>query len=524
MHPDENGGHREAAPAVPVPPPSTPVDAGMAAKSWTWGIGHNYIGLFLGVIFLDRLAPGTLGVGGLVPSVLGAALGGLLAFGLLYLPAATWGFRARLPLADLARSTFGERGAIWVPGLLLGLAQVVWFAAALALAADYGARGLLELGMLDAASIADIQVGGLTLRAPVILFETVCWGLFAAVMGTFAVRIVSAVMFTYPVFPALALGFALFWTLPGIGFARTEPATMPMPGADAALGAFLVMVQIVGGFFVTSGLLAADWGVACRRARDVTLGGFVGITLAATVFAAITLAIVADTIGPVPSPEPPPKASPAPSAKTTNEERLAALLNTPAEPASPPRTPPPEAAGDRTLASALQYGIGGSLGGSLLLVFALGLLGPCAYAPYLIVRQVGAAFPRVPRLAIAIAAVVAAWPLVATGLALDLGTIFGLMGAVFGPIAGAIAADFLLGRGAWRGARSGWNLPGLAAWILGMPVGLLPMIGRWSGIASLENAQPATYLAFATGFFVFLGLATLGLGSPRVDTVPRAGS
>ena len=92
-----------------------------------------------------------------------------------------------------------------------------------------------------------------------------------AVMGTVAVRVVSAVMFTYPAFPALALALVLILTLPGIGAPRFEPSRAPLPGVDGHVSAMLSLVQWIGGFFVTSALVAADWGAASRARRDVTL-------------------------------------------------------------------------------------------------------------------------------------------------------------------------------------------------------------------------------------------------------------
>jgi cytosine permease len=487
-------------------------------KPWTWGLGHNYISLFLTAVFLDRLGPSTLGVGGLGSAALGAALAGLLAFGLLFYPSAHWGLRTRKPLSEVAPATFGGIGAKWVPGALLGIAQMIWFASALALAADYGARGLLCWNLLTPSEIADWSLGGLTLKAPPILFETICWGLFAAVMGTLAVRIVSAVMYTYPVFPAIALGYALVATLPGLGRSAIEPIVMPEPSLDARLVGFLAMVQLVTGFFAPSGLLAADWGAVSRDARDIRLGGLCGVALASAVLAAITLTVVAHTLGPIPRPAETLRQRPDPEDKTP-EARLARLLA--GDPATPDRPSPPADA-DGTLGSALQLGIGGTTGGALLLVFALGLLGPCVYCPFLYVRQFEAILPGVPRLVLGLAGAVLAWPLVATGLALCFETIFSLMGAAFGPVAGAIAADWLRHRGAWPGPRSGWNPPGWIAWGVGLVVGLLPLIGQALRVPCLEQFQPATLLAFLAAFLVFLGLSRAGETPPPVSVEPNA--
>src|SRR5262245_61303400 len=104
-----------------APGTSTPIEL----RSWQKGLGPNYIVIFLWVVYFDQLATRTLPIGGLGPSLLGAVAGGLICYGLLYLVPATWGLKARRPLAELGASTFGEAGAALVPGLLMGIAQVV---------------------------------------------------------------------------------------------------------------------------------------------------------------------------------------------------------------------------------------------------------------------------------------------------------------------------------------------------------------------------------------------------------------
>lgn len=466
-----------------------------ARLSWTWGVGHNYIGLFLTALFLDQLAVGTLTVGGLVPSLIGAALGGLLAFGLLYYPAASWGLQGRVGLDRVASATFGERGARWLPGLPMALAQVVWFAAGLALAADYGQRGLLLLGLLEPKDVADWALGPLSVKAPVVLFEMVCWGVFAAVMGALLVRVVTAVSYTYPIFPALAIAAAFFLTLPGIGGTRLAgDGLTAIPKMGGVVVAAITMVQLVTGFFAPSGLLGADWGAVSRSRRDVALGGLVGIGLASTILAALSLTIVADTLvgpadGAIEEPAP---------AQETADARLARLLGGSTGPASPAPALPVEAGGP-SLGAALQYGLGGPAAGVVLLVLALGLLGPCVYAPYLFSKYAGNFLPGVKPLRLALASVPAAWLLASLGWADSLPRIFGWMGAAFGPVAGAIAADFVRQKGRWPGPRPGWRASAAIAWAVGLAAGLAPEFG-------LGWVQPATVLAFSSAFLVELVL------------------
>jgi cytosine/uracil/thiamine/allantoin permease len=478
----------------------------MPRRPWTWGLGHHYISLFLSVIFLDRLAPSTLDVGGLGPSIVGAGIGGLLAFGLLFYAAAMRGVEARVSLPEVLAASFGERGARWLPGLLLGLANIVWLAVVLDVAANYGARGLTALGVVGPNDMADWTIAGLRIKAPVILVETLAWGLFAAFMATRLVRVVAAVNFTYPIFPGLALAFAFFYTLPGIGAATTVPRTMPEPGIDARIMALLTMVQLVCGFFATSGLMGADWGKASREARDVRLGGLIGIALASTVFATLSLSIVANTVGPrsgAAAPAPTPTEEPPPN---TAEARLAKLLGQGVR-AGP--APAHSTTADGTLGSALEVGLGAAAG-PVLMVFALGLLGPCTFAPYSAMRHLGALLPKVAPAHLGLATVLLAWPLVAFGLVDRTEVVFSLMGAVFGPLAGVITADVVRHRQDLPSPRSGWDVWAVVAWAMGLVVGLLPYIGRLTGLDLLEAAQPATVLASATAFAIRLVGGRLG--------------
>lgn len=482
-------------------------------RPWTWGLGHHYISLFLSAIFLDHLAPTTLGVGGLGPSLVGAALGGLLSFGLLFLPVAMWGVRERIGLEDVLSATFGVAAARWILGLSLGLANVVWFAVGLSLAADYGARGLIALGMITPSDVADWTLAGLSVKAPVVLVETLGWGLFAAVMGTLLVRVVSAVMFTYPVFLGVGLAFAFFATMPGLGGSAVVAATMPEPGIDARLVALLTMVQLVTGFCAMPGLMGADWGKASDGPNDVRLGGLIGIALASTVLVALSLTIVAQTVGPRPGATAPPTEGPAPS---TAEARLGKLLGQRAAPAA---TLPRATSTEGRFGAALQEGVGGTIGGVLLLVFALGLLGPCVYAPFHSARFLGPVVPRMAPLHIGLVCVALAWPLVAFGCVDRLDLVFRLMGAVFGPVAGVVAAAHVRRRGFREPPVSpaGWSKPASLGWGAGLIVGLLPEAGRLAGATALESLQPATVIAWGVAFGVSFPLMKLGPGRTAPD-------
>src|SRR5436305_8513850 len=144
-------------------PPSPEAPAGLERKPWQTSTAPKYIGLFLWVVYFDQLGRRTLVVGGLKPALLGAAVAGLLCYMLLYYVPAMWGFRSGKPLTTLGTSTFGATGSTWITGVLIGLAQVVWFAVATFYATELTFEGLVSCRLMDPRSLQPMHLGGLTL-------------------------------------------------------------------------------------------------------------------------------------------------------------------------------------------------------------------------------------------------------------------------------------------------------------------------------------------------------------------------
>ena len=109
--------------------------------------------------------------------------------------------------------------------------------------------------------------------------------------------------------------------------------------------------------------------------------------------------------------------------------------------------------------------------------------------------------------------------LAVTGVAQNLISFFTIIGASFGPICGAMAADYLLAGKRWAGPREGINLAGYIAWALGFVVGILPFFPVSEQVKTL--AQPAVVYSFITGFVVYAILAKAGL-EPRSVAIPNA--
>jgi cytosine permease len=103
-------------------------------------------------------------------------------------------------------------------------------------------------------------------------------------------------------------------------------------------------------------------------------------------------------------------------------------------------------------------------------------------------------------------------------VAANLISFFTIVGASFGPICGAMAADYLLSGKRWAGPRAGINFAGYIAWAVGFVVGILPFLPLSAEMKTY--VQPAVLYSFVTGFVVYALLAKAGL-QPKVVEMPK---
>ena len=190
---------------------SEPVLETLERKPWRTGVAPQLIALFLWVVFFDQLPRRTLMIGGLLPSVMGATAGGLLAYLFLYYGPATRGFRTRKSFAEVATSAFGVNGSKYFAAILLGLGQVVWIAVAAFAAVDFHVRGLVACGLLKGDRLKPILWHGLTLRHPVFLAIAFAWCLAMVFAVRYFMRWIAALLEVYPIIPALILFGVTVW-------------------------------------------------------------------------------------------------------------------------------------------------------------------------------------------------------------------------------------------------------------------------------------------------------------------------
>jgi cytosine permease len=114
---------------------------------------------------------------------------------------------------------------------------------------------------------------------------------------------------------------------------------------------------------------------------------------------------------------------------------------------------------------------------------------------------------------------IAAIILAVTGLAGNATGVFLVIGASFGPVCGAMAADYLLAGRKWAGPRAGFNPAGWISWLVGFAVGAFNLVaGKVPALADLHIEVPvAPVAAFLVGFVLYIVLAKAGLESQKIE-------
>jgi len=426
-----------------------------AAKRAPWYVNTapSYAGIFLWIAFYQQMANGTLTAAGLGLCLAALVLAGLLCYALYYRVPATLGMQTGYPLYVVGSSTFGSTGGYLMPGLLMGLLQIGWFAVATFFSADFILKGLR---LQSAPRTAPFIIAG------------VLWGCVMAWIGAKGIQYVAKVSLLLNAIPLVMLLVVFAQTAKGIG-------SYSVPGAQSnPFGAFTTVLAVVIGFFATAGAAGADFGMNSRNEKDVNMGGLVGIALAVLVAGGLPLAAIAGAHG----------------------------------------------AG---LAQGFNYddvirAIGGPLGSAMFILFAIASIPPTCFCAFIAGNSFSTMVPGVPRVASTMAGAAIGIILAVTGVAANLVSFFNIVGASFGPICGAMAADYHLSGHRWAGPREGVNVAGYLAWALGFVVGILPFLPIPDTLK--PYVQPAALYSFFAGFIVYWIGAKAGL-EPRRIAMPN---
>ncbi|MBI4875209.1 MAG: cytosine permease [Acidobacteria bacterium] len=295
----------------------------------------------------------------------------------------------------------------------------------------------------------------------------IVWGYTAALVGVLGIRYVARVSLYLNLIPLFVILFVFYKTAPGI--AQYTPSSL------APYIAFTLLIQMVVGFFSTAGAAGTDFGMNNRDARDVRWGGMVGVALASFFAGALPLLSVAGA------------------------HVVYGIQG-------------------YTYDAAIA-GVGGFLATAMFLLFAVASIPPACFCSFIAGNSFATMIPSVSRMVSTMAGVTLAMVLAITGVAANLVGLFTIIGASFGPICGAMTADYLLAGRRWAGPREGISIPGYLAWAVGFLVGIMPFLPipeEWKPFV-----QPAVVYSYVAAFLVYVAAAKAGLEPKTVPMAPQ---
>jgi cytosine permease len=432
---------------------------------WFSSTAQTYAGIMLWFVFWTALPGGGGQPGGALAQGLGIALLGLVLAGLCchffyYLVPGMLGLKTGLPLYIVGTSTYGVQGGFIMPGFLMGLLQFGW----------------LGVNAFFAGSLLCQPFGNLGPVAPAVVASV--WAIAAAFIGLKGIQYVARVATFLPVIPFVILLVLFFATAGSVSSFDGRELVQAALGAGAegtaltSWGVIAVVLTYIIGFFATAGAAGADFGMNNRDGSDVQLGGLVGIA-GATVFAGgLSLLIVA-------------------GAFAAGRVEDPATLQT------------------HGLMGAI---MGSKVGAVFAYLLAIAAFPPACFSAFIAANSFKTTLPKVnPFVSVGCGTAVSIL-LAVTGWAGDVISVFSVIGASFGPICGAMAADYLLAGNKWAGPRAGFNPAGWISWAVGFVVGAADFV-PW-----LAGRVPVPPLAaFIVGFVLYLVLAKAGLESKKLD-------
>lgn len=446
---------------------------------WLMSTAATYAGVMLWFVFWQQvpmggpnIAGGTLSQG--LPLAIGAlVLAAFLCHFLFYLAPGMLGMKTGLPLAVVGTSTYGVTGGFLMPGLLMGLLQFGW------LSVNAYFSGLLLVGTFGE---AEMSAAHLTVAT--------AWALLAMLMGLLGIQYVGKIASFMPLIPVVILFLLLAKTIGGVGAFDVETMMKAAPegGKPAALfgngtlGILSLVCAYVIGFFATAGAAGVNFGCGNKDKTAVQMGGLVGIVLSTVFTGVIALLVVAGAQK---------------IALDAGRPELLSVYEVPQ-------------------LFALILGEGTAKVCMFLLAFAA--FPSACFCTFIAAGCIKTSFPKInPWLSCGIGCG-AAIALVLTGYAKDAPGVFGVIGASFGPICGAMTADYLLSGGKWSGPRAGFNPAGWLSWFFGFIVGGAPLL---PGV-SLPFEIPCPPLsAFVVGFVLYFLFAKMGMQTRVLDMPQR---
>lgn len=485
---------------------------------WLTTTAASYAGVMLWFAFWQDVpngnkatAMGGILAEGLPLAIISVIIAAFLCYFLCYLVPGMLGMKTGLSLSVVGTSTFGVKGGLIMPGFLMGVLQFGW------LSVNAYFAGLLLAGM--------IGFGGGSIVHHAI---SVAWILGATFVGMKGVKYVGAVASFTPILPLIVLAMLLVNTVGGLGSFESQKMMSELENKQKSdgiivqkmeesdklpdghkdklakddyqtaqleltakpielygsrhLGIIALACAYIVGFFATAGAAGVGFGSNNKDAKSIHFAGLVGIVLVTTLTAVVALVTFAGTF------------------ESIN------LANVPTHYRIP---------------KLLQAILGTNLGNLSMLLLALAAFPSACFPTVVAADAFKTTFPKINPLITCGLGVLAAIFLSVSELAGRAGDVFTVVGASFGPICGAMIADYLLAGKRWAGPRIGFNAPGWIAWFFGFIVGAATLVVE----VFLDKEMPFVIpcppvAALLTGFVLYLVFAKLGMES-KVLPMPQ---
>src|ERR1700722_12197226 len=104
---------------------------------WYANTAPSYAGIFLWIAFYQQMAGSTIAHASLLLCLAALVLAGVVCYAFYYRVPGVLGMQTGFPLYVVGSSTFGTKGGYIMPGLLMGLLQIFWFAVATYFSTDF---------------------------------------------------------------------------------------------------------------------------------------------------------------------------------------------------------------------------------------------------------------------------------------------------------------------------------------------------------------------------------------------------
>jgi cytosine permease len=443
--------------------------------AWYKNVAQTYAGIMLWFVFWQDIVKGNGEPGGVLSAGIGTALLGLVIAALLchflfYLVPGKLGMQTGLPLYVVGTSTYGVTGGLLMPGFLMGLLQFGWLA-------------------VNAWAVATLfcECLGWNSAAPSLSHGTVAtvFAVICAFVGLKGIQYVARVATYLPLIPLVVLVILLANTLGGVNEfepAKAIGATAAQVAAPLSTWSVLaVLITYVVGFFATAGAAGVDIASNSRNNSDVQLGGLTGIALATVVAGGAAIVIVAGAYG-------------------------AGIVSAANQGTYNPVTLMGDVFSART-ANVIK------------ILLVISSFPAACFSAFIAANSFKTTMPNVaPSISVGAGTIIAV-VLAVTGAVGKVIWVFNIIGASFGPVCGAMAADYLLSGRKWAGPRAGFNPAGWISWVAGFAVGAFNLVANWiPAMADYRGLVPVSPLAaFVVGFALYWLLAKAGLESKKLE-------